>query len=406
MKIYFKSFGCRTNQIEIESLKQHLVLKGFVTCEEKPDVIVINSCCVTENAEREVIKYLEKILKENPSSLIVFTGCLATLRYNEFKNNGKIKVFSNSEKHLIYNFLTGDKKDLSFFPIITLPSKTRAFIKVQDGCDMSCSYCVVPVLRNVPKSKNISCVVEEVKNLISLGVKEIVFSGTRLGSYNDSDKNFVDLISEILKIPGNFRIRYSSIEPWEIGDDLIEISQDSKVCKYFHIPLQSGSDKILSLMKRPYNKSFFEKKINQIRKKIKGVGIYCDIIVGFPGESNYDYLETEKFVFDLSLSGLHVFSYSKRPNTDSFNIDDLPKFVKDYRSKRMREIDKKLRKKFILSKIGSRLEVLTLKRKNDCVYGLTSEFINVIINDNSFGINEFYFLIGKEIDDKYLVCVK
>ncbi|MCX7641811.1 MAG: MiaB/RimO family radical SAM methylthiotransferase [Elusimicrobiales bacterium] len=405
MKIYFKSFGCKTNQIEIESLKQHLILKGFVVCDKNPDFFVINSCCVTENAEKDVIKFLKKVLKENPSSLIIFTGCLATLKWNEFKEQERIKVFSNSEKHLIYNFLTEDKKDISFFPIIRLTNKTRAFIKVQDGCDMECSYCIVSKLRSVPKSKSIFSIIDEVKNLISLGVKEIVLSGTRLGSYKDSGKNFADLVCEIIKIPGNFRIRYSSLEPWEIDEYLIEVSQDSKICKYFHIPLQSGSDKILSLMKRPYNKSFFEDRINLIRKKIDNVGIYSDIIVGFPEESEVDYLETEKFVKDICLSGLHVFTFSKRPNTEAFSKNDLPKNIKEDRSNNMREVDKLLRKKFISSKIGNKMEVLTMKIKNGIVYGLSSEFIDVITEDNVL-VNEFYYLFGSNIRDRYLVCVK
>lgn len=404
MKIFFKSFGCRTNQIEIESLKQHLLLDGFEITQDidNSDYVVINSCCVTQKAEDEIEKFIKKILSKNKINIIL-TGCLASLKPEYFSKKGII-VFKNSEKHLIYNFFTKNNKDLSSFPVLKTINRTRAFIKIQDGCNMSCSYCIVPKLRSDIKSKDFHLVLSEIENLIDNGVKEIVLCGTRLGSYNSTDnKTLKDLVKSILKISANFRLRYSSLEIWEIDEELIELSTDEKICKYFHIPLQSGSDKILKLMKRPYTKRYFEKKVNLIRKKIPKIGIYSDVIVGFPYENEDDYNETEKFVKELSLSGLHVFSFSKRPNTEAFFMKENPKKIVEERSKKMRKVDMFLRERFISSFIGCYIDVLTIKKKDGVIVGLSSEFIDVLVNEDLL-LNDFYKLCAVEKRGKYLIC--
>lgn len=405
MRVSFKTFGCRTNQVELESIKQHLLLWGFKISEEKPDFIIVNSCCVTQKAEKEVERFIRKVLQDDENVIILLTGCLATLKYEEFRREKRIKVFKNSDKHLIYNFLTGDKKDISSFPIYTTSGRTRAFIKVQEGCLMGCSYCIVSTLRNKVESKKAEDVVGEVKRLVDKGVKEIVLCGTRLGSYNDRGKPLSSLVEMILKLPGDFRIRYSSIEPWEITEKLLELSKDRKVCRYFHLPLQSASDKILKLMRRPYTVKDFEKKVEMIRKKIGDVGIYSDVIVGFPSETEEDYSLTERFVKEIRLSGLHVFTFSKRPNTPAFYMEDLPESLKHSRSKRMHEVDKILREEFKRSKIGKELDVLILTRKKEGYVGLSSEFIDVVSRDE-VRENEFYRMKAVEIMGDYLLCVR
>lgn len=405
MKVSFKSFGCRTNQIEIESIKQHLILFGFEIVEKDPDFIIVNSCCVTEKAEKEVERFIRKIIMKDQKVTILLTGCLATMKFKEFENEKRIKIFKNSEKHLIYNFLTGDRKDISFFPIITTGERTRAFIKIQEGCLMKCSYCIVPFLRGSVKSKKADVVVNEIKNLISNGVKEIVLSGTRLGSYNDYGRDLSMLVEMILKIPGDFRIRYSSLEPWEVNERLIEISKDRRICRYFHLPLQSASDRILNLMRRPYTKKDFESKVNMIRKNISDVGIYSDVIVGFPGETDEDYQITERFVKDIKLSGLHVFTFSKRPKTVAFNMDELPEKIKIERSKIMHNVDMSLRDDFKKSKMGKELEVLIISKKKDYYLGLSSEFIDIITYDK-LNKNEFYKMKVVDIKEEYLLCTK
>lgn len=405
MKIFFKSFGCRTNQIEVESLKQHLILDGFQISKDlnNTDLVIINSCCVTQKAEDEVEKFLDKILNKG-HKFVVFTGCLATLKPDYFSKKGVV-VFKNDEKHLIYNFITKKDKDLSSFPIIKTGERTRAFVKIQDGCKMGCSYCIVPKLRTKLKSKSFDMILSEVKNLIQSGVKEIVLSGIRLGSYNDNGKTLKELVKSIIRIPVKFRLRYSSIEIWEIDEELIDLSMDEKICKYFHIPLQSGSDKILRLMKRPYTKKYFEEKINLIRKKIPKIGIYSDVIVGFPYETDDDYNETERFIKDLSLSGLHVFSFSKRPYTEAFFMKENSKKIIEERSKKMHELDRFLRDRFLSSFVGSFIEILTIKRKDNNILGLSSEFIDVLIEEN-LKLNELYKLYSVSKKDKYLVCKK
>ncbi len=405
MKIFFKSFGCRTNQVEIESLKQHLLRHGFEFSDHNPDFIVINSCCVTSKAEDEVERFVYRCLKKYADSKILLTGCLTNIKKDNFKDESRVIIFENSDKFKIYNFLTNDGADLSFFPILETGTRTRAFIKIQDGCNMRCSYCIVPYMRSRVASKRFEEVIIEVERLIDFGAKEIVLCGTRLGSYDDDGRKLYNLLERLIKINGDFRIRLSSLEIWEVDEGLVDVITDKKICRHLHIPLQSGCDRILKLMNRPYTKKTFASKIEFIRKKICDIAIYSDVIVGFPTESDDEFMESYNFVRDLSLSGLHCFSYSKRPYTISSKLKDLDQNTIKKRSSLMRQNDVYLREKFLDSKKGKILDVLILSKKGGYFSALSSEFIEVIV-DGNLRVNTFERVRGVERIGRRLLCVK
>ena len=399
MKISYKSFGCRVNQIEVESIIEKFLKNGYEISDENPDIFIINSCCVTEKTEKEVLRFIKKTIDKNPNSKIIITGCLATVSKdkieNEFKN---ITIYSNENKNKIVNDFLGINDD--YFSVDGFRERTRAFIKVQDGCNLKCSYCIVPLARSIMISKPFENVIFEIKRLVENGYKEIVISGTRLGAYSFDNKRLKDLLKAIEKLNGNFRVRLSSLEPMEIDNELIDIIKNSdRFCSYFHIPLQSGSDDVLKAMKRPYTTKNFAQKIEMIRKKINNVGIYSDVIVGYPTETDLDFKKTINFISELKLSGLHVFTYSPRPNTYSFKFKDLNPFIKKERSSLMHKLDKKLRFDFATSMIGKSLDSLSLRKKNNYTHFLTTNFIDVITNGNTLP-GERIRVIIKKVDDK------
>jgi threonylcarbamoyladenosine tRNA methylthiotransferase MtaB len=382
MKISYKSFGCRVNQIELESIIEKFVAKGYSLSLDNYDIIIINSCCVTKKTEDEVLRFIRKERERNPNSEIILTGCLATVFKDEILKRFKdIVIYTNRDKNRIVKDFLGVEDE--FFSVNGFYGKTRAFVKIQDGCNLRCSYCIVPFARDIMVSKPIESVIDEIRRLIANGYKEIVISGTRLGAYTYKDIKLKDLLKEIEKIKGNFRIRLSSLEPVEVDEELINILKNSeRFCSYFHIPLQSASDDVLSSMKRPYTAKEFAQKVEMIRKNIKDVGIYLDVIVGYPTETDDDFKKTFRFIEDLKFSGLHVFTYSPRPFTKSFELKDLNPKIKKERSKTMHKLDKKLRLEFAISMIGKPLDSISLDRKGEYTNFLTTNFIDVLVKSD------------------------
>lgn len=408
MKIYYKTFGCRVNQIETQSILEKFKSNGFEPSnkEEGADIIFLNTCCVTQKAENEVISYLKKISKIKPGKIIV-TGCYATLFSDKILEIDKnILIFPNIEKENIVSIITGKKIEKDFFTVTGFEGRTRAFVKVQDGCDLKCSYCIVPYGRSEIKSKPSGQVISEVKNLIEKGYKEIILSGTRLGKYRCPEKNYTlkDLLSELFAIDGDYRIRFSSMEPMEVTEDLVVFLKNAKekFCDYFHISIQSASDKILKFMKRPYDSHYLHDTVTLLRENFDKVGIFCDVICGFPLETEEDFEKTYNFISEHNFSGLHVFTFSMRPLVEANKYKDLPYLVKSERAKKMRELDKVLRKKFADFLVGKRLRVLTLKRKGDFILGLSSNFQNIFL-DKELKTNFFYEVeVGMDVEGKLI----
>ena len=382
MKIYYKSFGCRVNQIELESIIEKFLKKGHKLSFNDYELLIVNSCCVTKKAEDDLLRFIRKEKEKNKFLKIILTGCYATLFEENLKERfGDVVVYKNDEKKRIVKDFLNEEDD--YFNVSGFNLRTRAFIKVQDGCNLRCSYCIVPFARNQMISKPVENVIDEIKKLIENGYKEIVISGTRLGAYKSDDRKLKDLLKEIEKLNGDFRVRLSSLEPMEVDSELVSIIKNSqRFCSYFHIPLQSASDNILKDMKRNYSVKTFIEKIELIRKNIENVGIYSDIIVGYPSERDEDFKETFKVTRNLKLSGLHIFTYSPRPFTKSFELKDLNPKIKKERSKAMHELDKKLRLEFARSMIGKPLDSISLNRKGEYTNFLTTNFIDVLVKEN------------------------
>ncbi len=386
MKFTVKSFGCRVNQIEIESIKNLLQENGFIYDEKNYDIVIINSCCVTHKAENDVLRFIRKVVFGNPERKIIVSGCMASLYGDKIKDiSQSIKIFHNEDKHNIVKYLCGKETD-DFFRIKGFEKRSRAFIKIQDGCNFYCSYCIVPFARNKMKSKKFNEVINEITDLTLNGYKEIVLSGTRLGAYEWDGKRLKDLLREIEKINGDFRVRLSSLEPMEIDEELVYImSNNKRFCSYFHIPLQSGSNDVLKSMKRPYTTEYFQKKVELIRKKIKYCGIYSDVIVGYPCETDKDFEKTVNFIKDLKLSGLHVFTYSPRKLTKAYELKDLDPKIKKERSVIMHKVDEEIREDFIRLVKGINLDAILLRNTQKQITALTTNFIEVFLKEKPKG---------------------
>lgn len=379
MKIHFKTFGCKVNQCETAIMQSKVLGMGCnLSNPETADIIVINSCTVTANADRKTKQYLRKCLWLNPESKFFLTGCYADISRKKLKSEfPNVKLFKNSEKENIQKVL-GLPLSSTLYPLpSTFSDRTRAYVKIQDGCDGKCSYCVVPKARPELWSKKIDDVISETEGYVSAGHKEVVLCGIRLGKYRwkteDRKWKLTDLIKKLEKIDGLYRLRLSSIELQDISHDLIELlSKSKKLCHHLHISLQSGDDGILRDMNRPYTTGKFFSKIEKIRKKIPDIGITTDIIIGYPTDTDKTLENSYDFVKKCEFSRLHVFRFSRRPGTEAALIKrNCPEAtVKKWQGK-FAQLDMHLKKNFLKKFMGKKLEVLT---ESDG-YGYTSNYI-------------------------------
>ncbi len=384
MKVYFKTVGCRVNQVESESLREKFAALGHKTADEPElaDLVVVNTCSVTAKADRDCIAFIRKTAAANPKAAIAVTGCLATLE------PGKIlaaaphaTLFSNKDKENIPSQLCGSAPSGDFFSVTKFHGKARAFIKVQDGCNLKCAYCLVNLARSELKSKPLETAVAEVKHLVESGFSEIVLCGTRLGIYNckKTGATLADLMEKIFALDGNFRVRFSSIESGELTPTLLKVLKAAgpKFCDYFHLPLQAGADPVLKAMGRPYDTETYKAKVEQLRAQFPGVGIYADIIAGYPTETDEDFAAALKFVREIALSGLHVFSFSARPGTRAAALKALSPKIVSARSAALRALDGELRAAYAASMLGGETIALVLKNKEGRALALASNFVNL-----------------------------
>ncbi len=389
-KIYFKTVGCRINQIETQSIREKVQMGGFEETDaiENADFIFLNSCCVTHKADRDVKSFLRKSLKKNASAKMVVTGCTATIYPEEIKKLcPSAIIFKNADKERIPDYFLRRETEKDFFSVSANKGKSRVFVKIQDGCNLKCSYCVVSRARNRMSSKRLKLVLSEISTL-GKTYREIVLCGTRLGAYKcpESGANLATLTKTIFQIGANFRIRFSSIEPHEINEDLIEVLSGGKnrFCPHFHIPFQSGSDEILGKMRREQSVAKYEKIIKMIKKRFPVVSIFSDIIVGYPGETEKNFRETVDFVQRNELAGLHVFSYSPRPQSPAYGLKCLLPAVVRRRSGVLRRMDLDLRRNYARKIIGEKREILMLSVKNDYWLGLSEDFQKIKIANGEF----------------------
>lgn len=318
-----KTFGCKVNQYESQAIREKLLADGYT---EIPDgdfsnLCIVNTCCVTDTAEKKSRQYVNHIRRAYPDSSLLVTGCSVDYSLNSF---GKVNfLVPNEKKDAIVNILNGEAPSPTHGSgrgISNFQGRTRAFVKVQDGCNQFCSYCVLPYVRGRSRSRQLQDVLEEVRRLVSNGYREVVLTGIHLGDYDELPR----LLRVLSRMPGLSRIRLSSLEPQDITDDILEVvSENPKICRHFHIPLQSGSDRILKRMNRRYTYLEYKKLIEDIRKKIPGVGFTTDIMVGFPGETQEDFLATCDAVKEIGFFKVHIFPYSNRPGTNASKFLDM-----------------------------------------------------------------------------------
>jgi len=379
-KIAFYTLGCRSNQYETDVIKKICVAAGFdiVPFEEWADIYVINTCTVTGNADKKSRNAIRMAKKRNRDSMVIATGCYVESGPPElFKISEADILLKNKDKAHILNYLPKITKHIEQPPF---KYQIRANLMIENGCENSCSYCIVPLVRGKITSKPFDQVIAEAKSMVKDGVKEIVLTGINLGEYKS---NIVSLVDELSKIDGLLRIRLSSIEPMYITDDLIKVVKENpKVCKHLHIPVQSGDDKILKAMNRNYTSKDFLNMTKKIREQIKDIAITTDIIVGFPGEDEKAFKNTCKLAEQARFSRIHIFSYSDRPGTAATKLPNKidPKTIAIRREK-LEEIRDKLMLKFHMSFKNKPVEVLIEHKdgKTGMYEGLTSTYVRVFL---------------------------
>lgn len=398
-KVALHTLGCKLNFAETSTLGNQFLSKGFrvVDFKEKADVYVFNTCTVTENAEKECRQLVRRVLRQNPEAFVVVTGCYAQLRPEEISSiKGVDAVLGTKEKFKLFDLLK-DFEKTSLACVFVSPanelddfgpahstdadSRTRAYLKIQDGCDYKCSFCTIPQARGMSRSMHPDLVISEFKLLLEKGYKEIILTGVNVGDYGKSyQTDLYRLLLRMVKIPGDFRIRISSIEPNLLNDDIIQLTATSeKMCKHFHIPLQSGSPSILKMMKRRYKVVDYKQLIDKLIKIIPDVGIGVDIIVGFPGETEKEFLETYNLLRDLDISYLHVFTYSERPDTIAVDIPGkVDIFEKKRRNNLLRNLSVRKKNLFYNKNTDRKLEVLfETENHNGFMKGFSSNYVRV-----------------------------
>ena len=386
MKFYIYTLGCKVNTYESNIMKELLERSGYIYSEDA-DIYIVNTCTVTNTSDNKSLKLLRRLRREHENAILVAVGCLSQVNPDNIDadiilgNVGKgniIKYIREYEGKKIV-----DVRDImeSPFEIMELTNfdKTRAFVKIEDGCENYCSYCIIPYTRGKVRSKKKEDVLKEVKNLISNGHSEIVLTGIHTGHYYDGDYSFYNLLCDLVKIEGLKRLRISSIEITEINDDIIELFKNSKILvDHIHIPLQSGSDTILKLMNRKYDKKYFIDRIEKIRDSRKDISITTDIIVGFPNESEELFNETMDTVDKIRFSKIHVFPYSRRKGTKADSMDNqVPEEVKKARVRRLIKKSEELENEYFNKYVGKEVTFIKEVYKDNYLIGHTGNYLLV-----------------------------
>lgn len=396
MKAAIHTLGCKVNIYESEYIINILKENGYqiVDFDSKADIYIINTCTVTNTSDKKSEKMIKRARKQNKDAIIIAMGCHAQIKGDNIDadiiigNKDKSKIISLIEEYQenknkikrIYNL---DNVSFEDMYISSFNSHTRAFVKIQDGCDAFCSYCIIPYARGPIRSKDPKTVIKEITSLVENGYKEIILTGIHTGKYGkDINYTFEQLLKDIIKIKNLYRIRISSIEINELTDPILNLIKDNKIiAKHLHIPLQSGSDKILKLMDRKYDLKFYKDRIEKIRKMIKDVSITTDLIVGFPNENEKDMEDTLKFLKEIKFTKIHTFPYSKREGTKAASMENqIDETIKRKRVKTVLELSDQLEQDFYQSKLNKTEEVIIEQTKDGKSYGYTSNYIKVEIN--------------------------
>ena len=395
MKFKIITLGCKVNIYESEMIKQKFLDKDYIyTDNNDADITIINTCSVTNNADSKSRKLIRKEKKNNPNTIIVVCGCMSQ-NHQDINNIIDIDILiGNKDKSkivdMVENYLQSRKKYKKFYDVLNtdfedmtvscFSSKTRGFVKIQDGCNNFCSYCVIPYLRGNNRSKNYVKALNEIKTLTENDHKEIILTGIHTGNYHDSNHDLADLLEDACKLPKLERIRISSIEALELNKHFQEVLKNNdKICDHLHIPLQSGSDHVLKLMNRRYLKDKYKEIINEIRSIRPNISITTDVIVGFPEETDEDFIETMEFCKEIGFSKIHVFPYSKRDRTKAALMKQVPDNIKKNRDKLLISLSNELENKYYNKFLNQYVSVLVEEVNDGNSIGLTDNYIRVII---------------------------
>lgn len=419
MKVGIYTLGCKVNTYESEYIMSLFKDKGYQICDfnDKCDVYIINTCTVTNQSDSKSKKIIREAIRNNPDSCVVAMGCFVEANKDVdiegidilIGNKDKSKVVELVEEYFknknqikdLYSDLGTIFEDME---ISTFEGRTRAFVKIQDGCENYCSYCIIPYVRGKCRSKEKVKVISEITKLVNNGYKEIVLTGIHTGNYGrDLDTDFADLLESIVKIEGLYRLRISSIEITELNDRVLDIIKNNNIiADHLHIPLQAGSDTILKLMNRKYDKEYFRNMIKKIRNIRPDISISTDIIVGFPGETEELFNETIEFSRELEFSKIHVFPYSVRKNTPASKFpNQLDNSVKKDRARKLIEVSQELEKKYMSKFLNKEVEVLIENSKDGSSYGHTSNYLYVK-TDNKYNSEDIVNVSLSNINYPYI----
>lgn len=424
-KVAFSTLGCKLNFSETSTIARSFQSEGFhrVNFDEKADVYVINTCSVTENADKRFKTLVKNALQKNEDAFLIAIGCYAQLRPNELAAiDGVDLVLGASEKFNVTSYINDLTKnqftqvhscEISqadfYVGSYSAGDRTRAFLKVQDGCDYKCTYCTIPLARGISRSDTLKNVIKNAKKISEKGIKEIVLTGVNIGDYGKGEfgdkkhgHTFLELIEELDRVTGIHRLRISSIEPNLLNDTIIDfVSKSDVFVPHFHIPLQSGSDFLLKKMKRRYLRKTYTDRVLKIKEKMPNACIGVDVIVGFPGETDEYFLETYNYLNDLNISYLHVFTYSERPNTEAASMHGIiPKKTRARRSKMLRSLSAKKRRAFYESQLKKKATVLfENENKAGYIYGFTGNYVKVRTPWNPQLVNTLHEVLLTEIDE-------
>ncbi len=428
-KVAFYTLGCKLNFSETSTIARTFTEEGFDRVEftETADIYVINTCSVTENADKRFKSIVKQAQKINPDAFVAAVGCYAQLKPSELADvDGVDLVLGATEKFKITDYINDlSKNDLGeihsceiedadfYVGSYSIGDRTRAFLKVQDGCDYKCTYCTIPLARGISRSDTMESVIQNAKEISKQNIKEIVLTGVNIGDYGKGEfgnkkheHTFLDLVTALDTVDGIERLRISSIEPNLLKNETIELVSKSRAfVPHFHIPLQSGSNAILKLMKRRYMKELYTDRVLKIKEVMPHACIGVDVIVGFPGETDDHFLETYNYLNQLDISYLHVFTYSERDNTEAASMDGVvPKKVRAKRSKMLRGLSAKLRRNFYENQLGTTRTVLfESDNKEGYIQGFTENYVKVKTPWNPELVNTLHEVTLSEIDADGLV---
>ncbi|WP_284651296.1 tRNA (N(6)-L-threonylcarbamoyladenosine(37)-C(2))-methylthiotransferase MtaB [Flavobacterium terrisoli] len=424
-KVAFYTLGCKLNFSETSTIARNFQDEGFdrVDFEEVADIYVINTCSVTENADKQFKQVVKKAMKLNDKAFVAAVGCYAQLKPEELAAvDGVDLVLGATEKFKITDYINDlSKNDMGevhsceieeadfYVGSYSIGDRTRAFLKVQDGCDYKCTYCTIPLARGISRSDALENVLKNAFEISQQGIKEIVLTGVNIGDYGKGEfgnkkheHTFLDLVKALDEVEGIERLRISSIEPNLLKNETIEfVSQSRTFVPHFHIPLQSGSNDILKKMKRRYLREVYTDRVSKIREVMPHACIGVDVIVGFPGETDEHFLETYNFLNELDISYLHVFTYSERDNTEAAEMDGVvPMNVRSKRSKMLRGLSVKKRRAFYESQIGTNRTVLFEgENKEGYIHGFTENYVKVKTPWNPELVNTLHEINLSRIDE-------